>query len=386
MESKKRKHTELSDKYHALMAIENGTKKQIEISKELGVKECTVSQWVSNKAKIIKLYENGKISLTSKKCRFSKNIEVDEALLEWFKNARAKNLPITGNILSAKAEDFAALLQVDFKITNGWLHRFKKRHDIVCNFLCGESEVVNEDIVKKWQEIELPKLIENYDSKNIFNADESGLFFKARPNKSLAFKGEKCHDGKKSKDRITVLFCCNMDGGEKLRPLVIGKSASPRCLKGINKENLGVIYRSNKNSWMTAAIFTEWLNIINKHFSHQNRKIILFIDNFSGHEKNIELSNIKVVFFPANTTSKLQPLDQGIIHSFKCLYRGNLIRKQIDAFDKQEEIDDNINLKDAIDNIRISWNKISHTCILNCFNKAGFIKTTGYIIQLNKDF
>ena len=81
MESKKRKHTELVDKYYALMAIENGTKKHVEISKDLGVKESTVSQWVSNKDKIIKLYKNGKIIISCKKCRFSKNAEVDTALL-----------------------------------------------------------------------------------------------------------------------------------------------------------------------------------------------------------------------------------------------------------------------------------------------------------------
>lgn len=43
------------------------------------------------------------------------------------------------------------------------------------------------------------------------------------PNKSLTVKKEECKGGKKSKERITILFCvCSV--GEKLKPLVIGKN------------------------------------------------------------------------------------------------------------------------------------------------------------------
>jgi hypothetical protein len=45
-----------------------------------------------------------------------------------------------------------------------------------------------------------PKLIElisPYEPKNIYNADEPGLFFAHYQQKSLAVKGEKCTGGKK---------------------------------------------------------------------------------------------------------------------------------------------------------------------------------------------
>jgi hypothetical protein len=44
----------------------------------------------------------------------------------------------------------------------------------------------------------------------------------------MTFKGDTCNDGNKSKDRLTILFCCNSDGSEKLKPLVIGKSKNQR--------------------------------------------------------------------------------------------------------------------------------------------------------------
>ncbi|GFX56344.1 hypothetical protein TNCV_2242761 [Trichonephila clavipes] len=47
-----------------------------------------------------------------------------------------------------------------------------------------------------------------------------------------------------------------MDGSEKIIPLVIGKSAKPRCFKGIN--SFPTKYRSNKEAWMTTELFNEW--------------------------------------------------------------------------------------------------------------------------------
>jgi hypothetical protein len=59
--------------------------------------------------------------------------------------------------------------------------------------------------------------------------------------------------------------------------------------------------------------------------SELNKKIILFLDNFSGHGASIELKNIKIAFYPPDCTSILQPLDQGIIRAFKSYYRSKLM-------------------------------------------------------------
>ena len=41
------------------------------------------------------------------------------------------------------------------------------------------------------------------------------------------------------------------------------------------------------------------------------------MDNVPCHPVDIILSNIRLQYFPPNTTSVLQPLDQGIIRAFK---------------------------------------------------------------------
>ena len=78
----------------------------------------------------------------------------------------------------------------------------------------------------------LPTIISRYDSRDIYNADELGLFYKALPTKSMHLKDEKCSGGKNSKIRLTGLAAVNMYG-EKIPRFVIGRSKKLRCFKGV---------------------------------------------------------------------------------------------------------------------------------------------------------
>ena len=86
-----------------------------------------------------------------------------------------------------------------------------------------------------------------------------------------------------------------------------------------------VIYRSNKNAWMNAKLFEEFLELLDNHVK---RRVVLILDNASSHllgVKNTHLNYISVVFLPVNTTSLFQPLDCGIIANTKCEYRKKLV-------------------------------------------------------------
>ncbi|KRY84527.1 Tigger transposable element-derived protein 4 [Trichinella pseudospiralis] len=91
----------------------------------------------------------------------------------------------------------------------------------------------------------LPILLRCYEAKNIFSVDESGLFYKALPNHTLAVKDSSVCVGQTVKDHWTVMFFCNMDSTEK-HVYVIGKSRKPRCI--CDKE-LPLPYYSNIKSW-----------------------------------------------------------------------------------------------------------------------------------------
>ncbi|GBL73592.1 hypothetical protein AVEN_230608-1 [Araneus ventricosus] len=70
------------------------------------------------------------------------------------------NLPIGGNEVKEKAEQFAQKLGYkDFKSSNGWLKIFKNRHKIVFRKLCAES--VSDELCSEWIKT-LPDLLQEY--------------------------------------------------------------------------------------------------------------------------------------------------------------------------------------------------------------------------------
>lgn len=109
---------------------------------------------------------------------------------------------------------------------------------------------------------------------------------------------------------------------------MIGKSAKPRCFKGV--KTLPVDYASSRKAWMSAEIFREWITKLDRKFSAWNRKVLFLVDQCSAHMTVPTLSAIRVALLPANTTAILQPLDQGII---KVLYRQHLLERMILCMD-----------------------------------------------------
>ena len=106
--------------------------------------------------------------------------------------------------------------------------------------------------------------------------------------------------GKHSKIRITGLAAVNAVGS-KLPMFVIGKAKKPRCFKNI--KTLPCRYRAQKKSWMDGVLFEEWVRDLNKKFESEKRKVALIIDNCPAHPIIENLSHIKLVFLPPNTTS-----------------------------------------------------------------------------------
>ena len=92
----------------------------------------------------------------------------------------------------------------------------------------------------------------------------------------------------------------------------MGKSACPRPFRHLDRNSLPVKWQSNKKAWMTSAIMEEWIVSFNGRMKIQGRKVILFLDNETCHPR-IDLSHVKLAYFPPNTTSVTQPIDQGII-------------------------------------------------------------------------
>ena len=185
---------------------------------------------------------------------------------------------------------------------------------------------------------------------------------------------------KQEKQRITVLFGASMSG-EKLLLLVIGHNANPRGFKGAR---IPVEYYFNSKAWMNSKLFNDILKRFERKMGLQKCKVLVFVDNCPLHP-NISLENIKLQFFPPNVTSKYQPLDQGIIASFKTHYKNEIQLRTVRAL--------NIGVRqpklahfECLFIASNAWrNSVKASTIKHCFRKAGFKLTNNEIEEIFDD-
>ena len=298
-------------------------------------------------------------------------------LFNWFKEKLAQGARLSGPEIRSKALQLAEVKgEPNFRASSGWLWRWKTRYNVVFKKQQGERQDADDSSARNWVQTQLPDITAAFSEKDVFNADETALYFRAFNDKGQCLSTEDLAGGKPAKERITVLLCANVDGSEKLPVLIVGESRRPRCFpKDVSK--LPVDYASSRNAWMTGKIFSNWLTKWDRKFRYEKRKICLLVDNCSTHSPHVTLTNITLRFLPPNTTSLIQPMDQGVIRNWKGHYRSSLNRRIITALDADEsvkalQVARQISLLDAIHIAKSSWSLVQPTTIANCYRKAGF--------------
>ena len=142
---------------------------------------------------------------------------------------------------------------------------------------------------------------------------------------------------------------------------------------------------------MKGDIFEAWILQLNNQFKGQNQKVIIILDNAFSHVvsyakvgksrgfSTLELSNMTLVFLPPNVTSVVQPLDQGIIASFKIQYKKKLLRWVLSQYDDATLKD----LRKVVPNIKQAimwsyevWSELDAQIIKNYWRMSCILPTT----------
>nr|XP_054919709.1 tigger transposable element-derived protein 6-like [Dermacentor andersoni] len=377
----KRKAVSLDTKMDILQDSQRGFKVSA-LVKKYELAQLTISTILkTGSTAIVKAGAIGGHADQRKRVRDPLYADVEEALYQWFITTRAHNVPISGPILATKAKNFAFLLgRPNFEPGGGWIQRFKERHGIVYKNVVGEAASLDTEAKQQWLQTKLPSVLERYEEKDIYNCDETALFFQMLPSKTHALKGDRCPGGKHSKLRVTVLLCVSMYGSHRLKPFMIGRSKKPMCFKN---RHIPVHYRSDKKAWMTRDLFEEWLLEFDSLIEGQGRKVVLLLDNCSAHSVNPKLTSVELMFLPPNTTAGLQPLDAGVIANFKVLYWRRMLEWLILAIDRAAPGTSGhadgppelkISLLKAVRFVYGAWYEVKQSTIYNCFKKAGFVR------------
>ena len=106
----------------------------------------------------------------------------------------------------------------------------------------------------------------------------------------------------------------------------------------------------------------------------------LLADNCTAHHNVSTLKNIQLKFLPPNTTSLIQPMDQGIIKNLKTVYRQELVHMTLAYIEENilnpssNATDDSskISILQAVSFVAKSCRAVKEATIINCFRKADF--------------
>ncbi|XP_006107965.1 tigger transposable element-derived protein 1-like, partial [Myotis lucifugus] len=241
--------------------------------------------------------------------------EMERLLVLWLDDQHQGCIPVGLMLIQEEAKRLFEALKKEkgegsereeFVASKGWLMRFKacaNLHNLKVPWeaASGDGKAAG-DFPSALAEIIREG---GYCDKQVFNVDETGLFWKPMPTRTHIAKEEKTASGHQaSKERLTLLLGANAAGDFKLKPLVC-LAENPRAPKGIWKSQLPVIWKSNKKAWVTLSVFEDWLT---NHFVPEVKdycaskglpfKVLLVLGSGPGHPADLNdfHSNVKAYY------------------------------------------------------------------------------------------
>ena len=176
-------HIEILNWYHQNGKNQSKTAKHFDpIYPNLRIKQPLISSWLKDEAKWWEEWENNTGSHAAKRLRQTQHPDVTEMMDLWVVTALENKVLLTGDVLHEKWVSFANRVGIPederLHLSNGWLDSFKKRHHLKSVKCHGEAGSANPDVVQKEQQ-RIQDLIKSkgYALKDVFNMDETGLFY-----------------------------------------------------------------------------------------------------------------------------------------------------------------------------------------------------------------
>lgn len=371
------------------------------LGREYNLSKSTISTILKNKDKLgLVNAAKGVSRISSQRPQIMDDLE--RLLLIWINEKQMQGDSISQNIICEKAKTIftnlieklpgtSTVSEKEFKASKGWFENFKKRTGIHNVMRHGEASSSDAKAAESFVG-EFKKLVDTagFLPQQIFNCDETGLFWKKMPNRTYITAEEEAMPGHKPmKDRLTLLLCSNASGDLKIKPLLVYHSENPRAFKkhNVDKSKLNVMWKSNSKAWVTRDLFTDWINnvfgpSVQKYLIEKDLPLraLLIMDNAPSHPPSLqddlieELKFIKIHFLPPNTTPLLQPMDQQVISNFKKLYTKELFQHCFEVTEKtnltlKEFWKDHFHIVGCLKIIETAWNGVTKRTLESSWKK-----------------
>jgi len=366
----------------------------------------TISRILTKKSTYMNSKEHEK---DANRIRKPNNLLVRRILQEWINQSLWNGIPITSPIIQETAHAVWQRIPAKYREGNGsfsykWISNFLAKMDVNISIL--DEEMPKTPKIWTFEERSyLKEYFAKLPSADVFTLDETFLAY----NLPLDYAQYEISSIQRKVEVATVMLCANLDGTEKLKPLVVGKYDNYKSFRNyfpnepinsMNQSSLGekmakkfdISYQSNTKSWLTSNLFHDWLVRWDKRLVAYNRKIWIVLDDSCSHRIiNLHLQNITLIYTSA--TSKFLPLNWGVLDEFKTRYRIQQYNALIDLQNKYEEKtkrpyyisfeQSELTMSNAFKFIKNAWDEIPLDTIKANWKSSGIIPPN--LIHLNEN-
>lgn len=206
---------------------------------------------------------------------------IENNIFRWFLDVRDMGIPVTNNLIACRAifEKNNMTTEIKCTFSSGWIRNFKDKFNIVTRK--GGSKIIRNNDCELTIIINFIKFVNEKINSGIYyaiiNIDETGLYYDYPIDFTLDLKGKKCVEiitTVREKDRITIVLGVDLLNNIKMKPLIIFKGKTKRCLNNIpTNDAYNLSYQ--ENAWCSENQFIQFLSSLPK-----NKKILLLCDKY----------------------------------------------------------------------------------------------------------
>ena len=124
--------------------------------------------------------------------------KMSNALFLWFEKKLGQDARLSGPFLKQKAIALACAQGSEFTLSDGWLSRWKARNNMGFKKEQGEKQDADLSLASDRKRGILPDILRSFSKEDIFNADETGIYFRSYPDKGHCARGSDLAGGKKA--------------------------------------------------------------------------------------------------------------------------------------------------------------------------------------------